>query len=579
MLTVVAGVTPILAAVATRALVDELTRPAGTDSGTLVALGAIVVAAGGLGTVLGYLSSLVAGIQRRAIQFTAENDVHKALTRLRGLRRFEEPDFQNRLGLAMQSGADSPGAVLGSCFELIRSAVMIGGFVGVLVVTWWPASVLLVVAAVPTLAAQRSLARSNASTTETAMALHRRRFSYQTLLTGLASIKEVKLFDLEGLFHDRMMSYSARANAKEIAAERRTALTQSAYVLLTVAVMAVGVVYVIGRAASGGLSAGDVLIFVTAVTSVQTGLGSMARESARAGRAVRLFHHYMAVLACPPDIASGPREPTALRRGIVFEDVWFRYDESGEWVLRGLDLTIRAGESLALVGVNGAGKSTVMKLLCRFYDPDRGRITWDGVDLKELSTSELRRRISAAFQDHTVYDLTVAENIGVGDVARLDDRAGIAAAARMTGADEVARELSDGYDTLVSRIFFQGEGEQPGTALSGGQGQRLALARAMMRDDADLLLLDEPSSWLDALAEQHINRELIERRRGRTSILISHRLSTLREVDRIAVIAHGQVTEIGSHGALMALNGSYAEMFQAQAAAYTEASLKVAGHE
>ncbi|MFI6783478.1 ABC transporter ATP-binding protein [Micromonospora sp. NPDC050276] len=563
------SVFPVAAAWATRALVDGLSagRP-GVGAGGLAFLAVAVVGISGLSTVFGNLSSLVIGIHQRTVKLTAESDLHAALAQQHGLRKFENPEFQNKLNLALQAGSAAPCSVLSSSLELLRSAITIGGFAGVLLATWWPMALLLMVTGAPMLASQRSLARSNAKTIESAMALNRRRLSYQLLLTRLDTIKEVKLLGLGELFHERMHGYARAADAKEIAEEARTAINQGAYSLLTVVTVAAGMVYVTYRAAFGMLSPGDVVIFLAAVTGVQSSLGSMGRALAGVGKELRLFGHYSAIVVSPPDMRSGTRPPESLRKEIVFEDVWFRYDEDRPWVFQGLDLAITAGDTLAVVGVNGAGKSTLLKLLCRFYDPDKGRITWDGVDLRQISIPDLRRRISIAFQDYTIYDLTVAENIGVGDVKELTNRAKVEAAARISGAHTVAEDLVRGYDTMLSRIFFQETDQQLGTTLSGGQGQRLALARSVMRRDADLLLLDEPSSNLDALAEQSINRAMLQLRKGRTSILISHRLSALRDADRIAVITDGRVCETGTHETLMANDGTYAEMFRTQAAPY-----------
>ncbi|MGJ6969289.1 ABC transporter ATP-binding protein [Streptosporangium sp. G11] len=538
------------------------------SAGELALMAAVVVGISGVSSILGDFSSLVTSTHQRAVELTAEGDLHAALIRLHGLRKFEHPEFQNKLNMALQAGPAAPCSVLSSSLELLRSVITIGGFASVLLATWWPMALLLIMAGIPTLASQRSLARSNAKTVESAMALHRRRISYQMLLTRLETLTEVKLFGLGELFHERMRTYAQAANAQELAEEARTTITQGAYSLLTVVTVAAGMVYVTYRAASGMLNPGDVVIFLFAVMGIQSSLGSMARTLSGAGKDLRLFDHYSAIVALPPDMPNGTLSPEPLRERIVFEDVWFRYDENSPWVFQGIDLVIPAGETLAIIGVNGAGKSTLLKLLCRFYDPDKGRITWDGVDLRQMSIPDLRQRISMAFQDYTIYDLTVAENIGVGDVSDLRNRARIEVAARITGAHTVAEDLSNGYDTIVSRIFFQESDQQIGTTLSGGQGQRLTLARSMMRCEADLLLLDEPSSNLDALAEQRVNTAMLQQRQGRTSVLISHRLGALREADRIAVIADGRISEAGTHETLMTTGGIYAEMFRVQAAAY-----------
>jgi ATP-binding cassette subfamily B protein len=245
-------------------------------------------------------------------------------------------------------------------------------------------------------------------------------------------------------------------------------------------------------------------------------------------------------------------------------------------VLRGLQLTIRRGDAIGLVGVNGAGKSTLVKLLCRFYDPQRGRITWDGVDLRQISVEALRRRLSVTFQDFQTYDLTVAENIGIGDLVHLADRDRVHAAAEMAGVDPAIRCLPSGYDTLLSRIFFDDGTGNTGVQMSGGQNQRLALARTLMRSNADLLILDEPSSGLDAAAEHELHEAMRRYRSGRTSLLISHRLGALRNATAIAVLSDGVIAEMGTHDELMTHGGLYTTLFTLQAADYQDDRVEAA---
>jgi len=301
-------------------------------------------------------------------------------------------------------------------------------------------------------------------------------------------------------------------------------------------------------------------------------------------RSLLLFDHYQQVVSAEPDLpVQGRLQPVPpLSRGVELRDVWFRYADDHPWILRGVDLVIPHGRAVALVGLNGAGKSTVVKLLCRFYDPTRGAVLWDGMDLRSLPVPDLRRRIGAVFQDFMDYDLSAAENIAVGDLSALGDWARIGRAARAAGVHEVIAGLPSGPDTLLSRVFFSQadkEDVETGVVLSGGQWQRVALARALLRDQQDLLILDEPSAGLDAEAEHEIHEQLRRLRRGRTSLLISHRLSTIREADNIIVLRDGRVTEQGPHAALMELGGAYARLFRLQARGYqTGAAEPVGAH-
>jgi ATP-binding cassette, subfamily B, bacterial len=222
----------------------------------------------------------------------------------------------------------------------------------------------------------------------------------------------------------------------------------------------------------------------------------------------------------------------------------------------------------------------LIKLLCRFYDPTRGAILWDGIDLRDVAVSDLRERIGAVFQDYMNYDLTAAENIALGDLRARDDQRRIEAAAVRAGIHHKLSQLPNGYDTLLSRMFFaESEKDDPGTGvvLSGGQWQRLALARAFLRDQRDLMILDEPSAGLDAEAEHDIHASLRAHRAGRTSLLISHRLGCVRDADLIVVLGDGQVVEQGNHRALIASGGRYAELFAMQASGYRSDVAQPAG--
>jgi ATP-binding cassette subfamily B protein len=245
----------------------------------------------------------------------------------------------------------------------------------------------------------------------------------------------------------------------------------------------------------------------------------------------------------------------------VFEGVGFRYPGTERWAVRNLDFTLHAGETLALVGENGAGKTTLVKLLARLYDPDEGRILLDGHDIREYDLDELRGSMGVIFQDFVRYYLTAADNIAVGRIEARDDRPRIEAAARRGLADDVIGRLPRGYEQMIGR-WFRG-----GVELSGGEWQKIAIARAYMRD-ARVLILDEPTAALDARSEFEVFQRFKELSAGRTAVLISHRFSSVRMADRILVMAGGEIEASGTHEALLAQHGRYAELFELQAAGY-----------
>ncbi|MFI6689997.1 ABC transporter ATP-binding protein [Streptomyces sp. NPDC050485] len=569
-LTLAAGVMPVAAAWLTKRLLDGLVH--GASLGSLVPLGSGLAAAGVIAGLLPHVSAYLRAELERAVGLLAQDRLFGAVNEFVGLRRFEEPDFLDRLRLAQQAGRMSPNQAVDGVLGVVRAAVTIGGFLVTLLVISPTMAALVLLAGVPVLLAEIGLSQRRARMFWDIGPAERRETFYSELLSTVRSAKEVRLFGTGGFLRGRMLAERRVANKARQRVDQREVRVQSGLGLLAAAVSGAGLIWSVTAAQSGGLSIGDITVFVASVSGVQSALTSMAGEVARSHQALLMLDHYVAVTTAAPDLPVPPRAVAAppLRHGIEFRNVWFRYTDQQPWVLRGLDLHIPHGTSLALVGLNGAGKSTLVKLVCRFYDPTHGAVLWDGVDLREMAPDALRERIGAVFQDFMHYDLTVAENIALGDLAAMHDQDRVQAAAERAGIHSRITSLPHGYTTLLSRTFTAGPADDPasGAELSGGQWQRLALARAFLRDRRDLMILDEPSAGLDAVAEHEIHGALRAHRGGRTSVLVSHRLGAVREADRIVVLADGRITEQGDHGALMARGGEYARLFSLQAQGY-----------
>ena len=322
--------------------------------------------------------------------------------------------------------------------------------------------------------------------------------------------------------------------------------------------------YVALQAIARRLTLGDLTLYTQSVSSVQSSFQSILESFSSLYEGGLYLNNLFDFLDYQPTIRNRPDAvplPRALESGIEFRCVSFTYPGKSVPALREVSFTLALDETIALVGRNGAGKTTIVKLLTRLYDPDAGEIFLNGRDIREYELDSLRAAVGVIFQDYVTYFFTAAENIGVGRIDVMEDRGRIEDAAGKSGAAGVIEKLSDGYETMLGRWFNEG------VQLSGGEWQKVALARAFMRD-ADVLILDEPTASLDARAEYEVFAQMQALTQGKMALFISHRFSTVRLADRILVLEDGDIKENGTHEELLALKGIYAELFELQAAAY-----------
>jgi ATP-binding cassette subfamily B protein len=504
----------------------------------------------------------------------------------RDIAVFESPKFYDRLLKAQSEAISRPGQIVnnlnGALRDLLRLTTMLG-----VVLAFNPLIALILIAlnAPHVVFLFRQSNELWAITNWTVPEV--RKMSYmRRLLTDRDQAKEIRLFGLGDYFLQQHAD-SFDAFHREYSAMRQRHWRRNTALGVLAAAGAVGpIAYAAVAALRGAITLGDLFFYSAAITQVQSSLSVITRQLAglyQSNLFIRNLFDFLEIPPTMPDAAPGTARPAPapMTRGIELRGVGFRYDPEGRDVLTDVSLTIRPGQSVALVGANGAGKTTLVKLLSRLYDPTAGQVLIDGVDLREYDLESWRRQISVVFQDFTRYNLPAWENIGLGNLDRFEDRAAIAVAAARGGADEVIERLPDGYDTMLGRQF-RGAGHD-GVDLSGGEWQKVALARAFMRapehgtgspsdpgdtPGAQLLILDEPTAALDARAEHALFERFRELTRGKATLLISHRFSTVRMADKIVVLEDGRITEQGSHEALIARGGTYARLYAMQADRY-----------
>jgi ATP-binding cassette subfamily B protein len=479
------------------------------------------------------------------------------------LATYENPSFHDTLDRARVQATDRIAMVQAFGTLLQQAVTVLSLSAAVAVFSPWLLA-LLILAVIPTFLGESHFAflGYSLSLRQTPM---RRNLDYLRVLgASRESAKELKLFGLAPFIVGEYARLSDDLYEQNVALARRRLLGGVLLTILSTGSYYAAYAYVIYRTVYGDLSWGTLQLLAGAIGGASGGIQALFGTFANIADQSLFLTDLAAFLHVRPTIASSPQAipaPRPMRDGIEFRDVSFGYPGSGRLVLDRLNLRIPVGERVALVGANGQGKTTLVKLLTRLYDPVAGRILLDGVDLRDYRVDDLHREFGVIFQDFMRYDMTARQNIAVGRIDRAVPDASIERAARQSLAHDVIGRLPEGYAQLLGRRF------DGGLDLSGGEWQKVALARAYLRD-AQFLVLDEPTAALDAHAEYEVFQRFAELTAGKTTLLISHRFSTVRMADRIVVLAEGRVSEEGTHHHLIASGGDYAEMFELQAANY-----------
>ena len=479
------------------------------------------------------------------------------------LEDFEDSEQQDRLERARRQ-ASGRMTLMNQLFGQAQDLITIITF-GIGMITYAPwLIVLLFVALIPAFLGEAYFNERSYSLAYSRSADRRELDYIRQTGASVETAKEVKIFGLNGFLIDR---YRQLASDFYVA-NRRLAMRRAGWggALTALGTLGYYAAYalIVLRTLTGQFTIGDLTFLAGSFRRLRTLLEGLLIGFTQTASQALYLDDLFSFFDVQPEILSPPDArpfPALLEHGITFERVGFRYPGAARWAVRDLSFTLQAGEVLALVGENGAGKTTIVKLLARLYDPDEGRILVDGVDMREYDLEQLRANIGVIFQDFVRYNMTAAENIAVGRIEARDDRSRIESAAERSLASDVIAKLPKRYGQQLGRRF------RKGVDLSGGEWQKIAIARAYMRE-AQLLILDEPTAALDARAEFEVFERFKDLSDGRTGVVISHRFSSVRMADRILVLADGRVEASGTHAELLSERGRYAELFELQAAGY-----------
>ena len=545
--------------------VHWLPGPTFTAFGMIVFLAVLQLLVFALAALLNTLRNIFQQLLQNSVAMRIQLMVMEKAASL-DLPFYEDPASYDLLRRAQNDSINRPVLMIATAFGLLQTVLTFATMIVLLVGVSPLLALIALLSPIPAFIADTRYGWRGYNIARWGSRLLRRMTYMVNLVTTDAFAKEVKLFGLGQYFIDRYRLIATVFYDTQRSQVVRRYLTGFALGNLSTIVTSLTYLYVALQAIAGRLTLGHLTAYTQAATSVQNSIQSLLGGFSGMYEHNLYLNNLYELMARQPTmpVADEPKPvPVPLRGEIRFENVSFAYPGAEQLALAGVSFTIKAGETLAVVGRNGAGKTTLFKLICRLYDPSEGRILIDGVDIRDFEPTELRRQIGAMFQDYVDYQATAAENIGLGNVPEITDREAIVRASKQAGSDDLIAGLPEGYDTALGKWF------DAGVNLSGGEWQKVALARAFMRDDARILLLDEPTSALDAQAEYDLFERLRSLTHGRTAVYISHRFSTVRRADRIIFLEHGRLVEEGTHEELMRLGGRYARLFRMQAAAYT----------
>lgn len=482
------------------------------------------------------------------------------------LSSYDSPEYYTKLENATREAARRPIESLTATFSIVSTVISIVSYVIVILVVGILPALIIVAVAIPSTLVNFYFRRKNYDYMFRCSSKRRQLVYYSELVTNKDLVKEMRTLNLTDTFTEKYQTVFDVYFKGLKKLKLRECLWSLLASVISTAVNCVLFVMIAEGVFEGKYEVGNYALYTGALTAISTGISTLITTTASIYESTLFINNMISFMKEEPKIVPCIHPPRKVERGvghtIVFEHVSFRYPGTERDVLQDINLTISPGELVVFVGLNGAGKTTLIKLLMRLYDPTDGMILLDGHDIREYDVTELYDMFGIVFQDYGKYAVSVRENIAFGEVMKdiVDDE--IEKAALHSNAKEFIEELPDKYDTSLMRYF-----DENGTELSIGQWQKIAIARAFYAD-SDILILDEPTASLDAIAEQEIFAQFENLREGKSSIFVSHRLSSATTANKIVVLNNGTVEEIGNHAELMAAHGEYYKLFSTQAKRY-----------
>lgn len=562
------GILPLAGLYLTKLIVDALAASVNVSDKGLVfneiilflILIAVVTITTSICTSLGEMVN--AAQSQRVVDYVESTLYRKAIDI--DIEYYENPHYHDILERAQREAPYRPNQILQHFTAVMQHAISLLAMVGLLLSLNWAIAGILFSAAIPAMVVRFKYAGMMYRWHRRKTAVERRASYFGWILSTDMLAKEIRLFNIGSVFIERFLNLKKTLYQEQLKIIKKRSFANLVVQIISGIMILAAYSFIVYQTVQGTLKLGDLVLYHQAFKRGQQALTQLITNLSQLYEDNLFLANLNEFLALKPKLIEPERSipvPQPIRQEIVLQDVSFSYPGTSRTALKNINLTIKPGETIALVGENGSGKTTLIKLLCRFYDITSGRITIDGVNLQKIESRAWQRQISVIFQDFARYNLSVQDNIWLGNIDLPPDDPRITAAAQRAGADNLIQSLEHGYQTILGKQFDSGD------ELSGGQWQKIALARAFLRD-SQIIVLDEPTSAMDPKAEELVFRKFRELIKDQAAILVTHRLSTVTMADCIYVMADGSIVESGTHQELMKLNGLYADLFETQARNY-----------